>query len=283
MDTKDIIALVVDLGLGAAALHLAHSLNRTVAQLSALVSDHTKRITALENVVSKVDQYSYMAFNPMAGRAGKLYRDITSAEIAMEEAIAKLGVPYRIQFPYYLWGVRYFPDFLLPTLKLIIEVDDDSHREKAKKEADEQRTQELNSLGWTVVRCTNQEALDDSNEALRCMLQSVGIKFPIKPICQLAHGLPQKVLKKRTRGELREGRLAQKYRKIPVPSPLRMKQLQEPLDLMNQLTVVYLFHLGTVQLLPWQHQLQSTPAKFCTFYRTVSLVIPLGHSTNHST
>lgn len=50
---KDIIALVIDLGLGAAALHLAHSLNRTVTELSKMVQDHTKRIGALEGIVSK--------------------------------------------------------------------------------------------------------------------------------------------------------------------------------------------------------------------------------------
>jgi hypothetical protein len=52
---KDIIALVVDLGLGASALFLANSLNRTVIQLSAtvkqltdLVQNHTERLEKLE-------------------------------------------------------------------------------------------------------------------------------------------------------------------------------------------------------------------------------------------
>lgn len=46
---QDIVALVVDLGLGAAALHLAHSLNKTVKALIEVVSDHGKRIVKLEN------------------------------------------------------------------------------------------------------------------------------------------------------------------------------------------------------------------------------------------
>lgn len=165
----------------------------------------------------------------MAGRAGKLYRDITPAEIKMEEAVAKLGVPYRIQFPYYLWGVRFFPDFLLPTLKLIIEVDDESHNERKKKEADAQRTQELNALGWTVVRCTNQEALDDADNILKGMLVQAR-KNPSKPICSLSQGLPQKVLtrKKMTRGQLRAKRnqdVLGQQSKIP-PCPLQKLRSQ---------------------------------------------------------
>lgn len=159
----------------------------------------------------------------MAGRAGKLYRDVTPAEIAMEEAIARLGVPYRIQFPYYLWGVRFFPDFLLPTLKLIVEVDDDSHNEKAKKEADLQRTQELNALGWTVVRCTNREALDDAPGILKNLLRSVG-RNPLTPICTLSNGLPQKVQKRKSRGELRQQKLSQRNQK-PLPPSLPPKKL----------------------------------------------------------
>jgi very-short-patch-repair endonuclease len=153
----------------------------------------------------------------MAGRAGKLYRDITPAEIAMEEAVAKLGVPYRIQFPYYLWGVRFFPDFLLPTLKLIIEVDDDSHNEKAKKIADQQRTEELNALGWTVVRCTNREALDDAQGTLNRLLREC--QRTNKPICSLAQGLPQRVFPAKTRGQKRQVRLAQRNQTPSVPPP----------------------------------------------------------------
>lgn len=144
--------------------------------------------------------------NVMSGRWGKLYRDTTPAELCMEEAIAELGVPYRNQFPGYLFGFRYFPDFLLPTLKLIIEVDDASHNEKRKKEADDHRTRELNSLGWTVVRCTNEEALSNARQSLRKMLADAKIQLPLQSKVSLKEGLPQKSSasgKKPTRGEIR--------------------------------------------------------------------------------
>lgn len=111
--------------------------------------------------------------NIMAMRWGKLYRG-TRAELALEEAVAELGVPYRTQFPGYLFGFRYFPDFLLPTLGAVLEVDDASHARADKTLADEERTEALGKRGWRVARCTNDEAINDPRGAVRTMLSSIG-------------------------------------------------------------------------------------------------------------
>lgn len=101
-----------------------------------------------------------MAFgNPMHGRLVKLLQG-TPAELALEPAIAALGIPYRFQFPCWMYrgGLRYFPDFLLPSLSLVIEVDDKSHRQKTEEDA--QRSADLLRVhGWKVVRCSNEDAL----------------------------------------------------------------------------------------------------------------------------
>lgn len=47
---KDLIALVVDLGLGASALYLANSLNATVKQLAALIKNLAERVDKLEKM-----------------------------------------------------------------------------------------------------------------------------------------------------------------------------------------------------------------------------------------
>lgn len=104
----------------------------------------------------------------------KLYRG-TPAELAIEDAIAELGVPYRNQFPGYLYGFRYYLDFFLPTLGLVMEIDDPSHRRAAKMIEDEERTEALEAKGWRVVRTTNKEALDDPRGAVRAMLAEVGM------------------------------------------------------------------------------------------------------------
>lgn len=103
----------------------------------------------------------------------------TPAELALEDAVAALGVPYRVQFPGFLYGVRFFPDFLLPTLGVVIEVDDPSHNTAEKREADAERSQAL-AAAWDVdvVRCTNEAALANPVEAVATMLRSVGL-WPI--------------------------------------------------------------------------------------------------------
>jgi very-short-patch-repair endonuclease len=97
--------------------------------------------------------------NPMASRWCNLYRG-TPAEHSLEPAVAALGVPYRTQYPLFLFSkLRYFPDFVLLEQRVIIEVDDPSHDRAVKREEDAERTAELQKAGWRVVRCTNDEAI----------------------------------------------------------------------------------------------------------------------------
>lgn len=113
--------------------------------------------------------------NMMAVRWGRLYEG-TPAELALEDAVAALGVPYRTQFPGWKFGVRSFPDFYLPTLGLVIEVDDPSHEKLEKMEADAERTDNLNrEWGVRVVRCKNEEALNDPHGTVQRLLRQAGL------------------------------------------------------------------------------------------------------------
>lgn len=113
-------------------------------------------------------------FNPMSMRWGQLYKG-TDAERSLEDAVAALGIPYRTQFPGYIYGSRYFPDFVLPTLQLVIEVDDDSHNKAEKMLDDAERSESIEAkYGWTVVRCTNAEALSDPHGAVQRLLMDQG-------------------------------------------------------------------------------------------------------------
>lgn len=111
--------------------------------------------------------------NPMGPRWHKLYKG-TPAEFSLEDAVGAIGVPYRTQFPGFLYGFRFFPDFFLPTLGLVIEVDDSSHRRIEKILADAERTETLEDKGWRVVRCTNSEALSDPFGTVRKLLVEAG-------------------------------------------------------------------------------------------------------------
>lgn len=104
----------------------------------------------------------------------KLYSQQTPAEQALEPAIASMGLPYRCQHT--VWAISAFADFALPSLRVIIEVDDKSHNQLAKRKKDAERTAKLNRLGWTVVRCTNEQALADPYETVNRLMS--GLKLP---------------------------------------------------------------------------------------------------------
>lgn len=112
--------------------------------------------------------------NVMAFRWGKLYKG-TPAELAIEPAVARLGLVYRTQFPGYLYGFRVFPDFFLPQLGLVIEIDDPSHTRAAKILEDQERTELLESFGWRVVRTTNEKATTDPEGAVMACLAEAGV------------------------------------------------------------------------------------------------------------
>ena len=108
-------------------------------------------------------------------RWARLYSNPTTAELSLEPALASLGVPYRFQHPIWVLGV--FPDFVLLGSKLVIEVDDPSHSERRKRKADGERTVKLERLGWRVVRCTNDEALQAPYETVDRLMQDAGLPF----------------------------------------------------------------------------------------------------------
>ncbi len=140
----------------------------------------------------------------MAMRWGRLYEG-TPAEHALEDAVAALGVPYRVQFPGWKYGCRFFPDFVLPTLGLVIEVDDDSHNRTEKRLKDAERTEVIEEVwGWKVVRCTNNDALFRPKETVRKLLESVGL-YPIpEKLPKLRAALPD--LRKAPRSERRQAK-----------------------------------------------------------------------------
>lgn len=104
----------------------------------------------------------------------KLYAG-TPAELALEPAVASLGRPYRFQHPFWLFNgkLKFFGDFVLTEDKIVIEVDDTSHRKPAKRLKDAQRTEALNQAGYRVVRCTNAEALRDPHGTVARLLPDI--------------------------------------------------------------------------------------------------------------
>ena len=117
--------------------------------------------------------------NIILKRWAKLYSNPTPAEAALESAIASAGLGrYRFQHP--IWAQRVFPDFVLLDHRVIIEVDDPSHRTTKKRREDAERTVRLERSGWRVVRCENADALEDPHGTLERILAPLNIQ-PRKP------------------------------------------------------------------------------------------------------
>ena len=98
---------------------------------------------------------NHLPYNPeLVARAKELRKNMTSAE-------KKLWYEYLRTFPYRVHRQRpinhYIVDFYCPKLKLVIEVDGDSHFTSEAQEYDRKRTEILQGYGLKVVRFTNEQ------------------------------------------------------------------------------------------------------------------------------
>lgn len=88
----------------------------------------------------------------------------TEAERTLWEYIkgGRIGVHFRRQ--HVLWD--YIPDFICLSHQLVIEIDGGYHLEGEQPERDAERTEELNKLGFKVLRFSNEEVLSDIDNVL---------------------------------------------------------------------------------------------------------------------
>ncbi len=91
-------------------------------------------------------------------------REPTVAEIRLWECLRgkQLGVKFRRQHVI----DEFIADFVCLDEMLVIEVDGEYHFTDEQKAADQQRTDKLNSLGFRVIRFTNDEVLFKIDEVL---------------------------------------------------------------------------------------------------------------------
>ena len=98
------------------------------------------------------------------------------------------GLRFRRQHPI----DRYFADFACPSLKLVIELDGKIHDADGQQLDDYHRQQEIERLGWSVLRFTNDQmtsALPAVLDAIREQAKLAGVSistgeaaFPRRPI-----------------------------------------------------------------------------------------------------
>ena len=92
----------------------------------------------------------------------KFRSEMTEAEKLLWKELRnkKLGIKFRRQHMI----DRYIPDFVALKIKLIIEVDGKIH--KFRSQHDRGRAAELGRLGYTVIRFSNEEVLNDTGKVI---------------------------------------------------------------------------------------------------------------------
>ncbi|HEY9629977.1 MAG TPA: endonuclease domain-containing protein [Coleofasciculaceae cyanobacterium] len=107
----------------------------------------------------------HLPYNPdLVARAKALRENMTSAE-------KKLWYQYLKTFKFRVLRQRpidhFIVDFYCPTLKLVIEVDGESHFTDEGQDYDRERTQVLEGYGLQVLRFTNHQVLKCFEEVCR--------------------------------------------------------------------------------------------------------------------
>ena len=117
----------------------------------------------------------YKVLSPMQFELAKENRkDHTEAEAILWNELRneKLGVKFRRQHPI----DAYIVDFICLQQHVIIEVDGGYHEDADQKIYDENRTTVLNSIGFTVIRFTNNEVIHHTKETLKKIKSSLTLQ-----------------------------------------------------------------------------------------------------------
>ena len=117
------------------------------------------------------DSDFHLPYNPaLVPRAKELRKNMTSAE-------KKLWYGYLRNFKFRVLRQRpidfFIVDFYCPHLKLVIEIDGDSHFSDEAQEYDQERTQRLEGYGLRVIRFTNQQVVNNFHEVCEELNRSI--------------------------------------------------------------------------------------------------------------
>ncbi len=104
---------------------------------------------------------------------------MTDAEIALWNLLKGNGIGDKFRRQHIVG--EYIADFINLKYKLIVEVDGKYHFKGDQPVADEQRTADLNRMGYTVVRFTNDEVIGDIRKVgyqIRDIIKQMKVSYP---------------------------------------------------------------------------------------------------------
>jgi len=109
--------------------------------------------------------------------ARRMRKAMTDAELKLWNELRAhrlMGLSFRRQMPI----AGYIVDFSCPTHRLIVEIDGSQHGHIANASYDHNRTQRLQSDGWTVLRFWNDDILRDIDNACSHIIRTIGKDLP---------------------------------------------------------------------------------------------------------
>lgn len=119
----------------------------------------------------KIQIMSYIKYNPkLRERARKLRNNSTPSEIELWKSL-RAGQMYGYTFNRQKPLDNYIVDFYNRKLKLVIEIDGDSHDDK--QQYDKERQEKLESLGCTVIRFYDHDVMKQIEGVLYKIEQTI--------------------------------------------------------------------------------------------------------------
>ncbi len=111
--------------------------------------------------------------NGQKDRRRELRRNITASEKILWDSVRNRKLKYKFRRQY---GIgNYIADFYCPELKLVIEIDGDSHFFENAISYDKDRTKYFNDLGIRVVRYANTDIKNNLSSVLDNLVKICGI------------------------------------------------------------------------------------------------------------
>ena len=112
-------------------------------------------------------------------RAQKLRRELTAAEIIMWARLKSrrvLGCQFRCQHPI----GPYIADFACVRLKLVVEVDGETHSTDQERRHDARRTAFLEADGWSVIRFWNHEVKSNTDGVVSTIADRLRLELDLQ-------------------------------------------------------------------------------------------------------
>jgi very-short-patch-repair endonuclease len=168
--------------LGCFELALARAAGFSVIAMPLLPSrvhpSSAQRTSSTEKLRRRLLSYArlQLKFQALLGeRAHFMRHNLSENERILWQRLSgnKLGVAFRRQVPV---GGKYIADFIAPSARLIVEVDDRSH--ELKRTADARRDRNLGRLGYRVLRLTAELVRRNVEEAVSLIKVALSVANP---------------------------------------------------------------------------------------------------------